>query len=48
MTDRFVYSCRECANAIVGGRGSRRPRDRACPACGVDRQNQWVQEGQIR
>lgn len=51
MTDRFVYSCRFCKNAVVGGA---KPPKHDCPACGhgiddVDRNmGLWKREGQIR
>lgn len=54
MTDRFIYSCSECGNAIVGG--YRPVRLVECPACGTyrDRYNDnnvnklFKQEGRIK
>jgi rubrerythrin len=51
MTDRFVWSCRACQNAIVAGIT---PPDReACPVCRTTRDDRpmgelWSREGQIR
>jgi len=53
MSDRFIYSCRECGNAVVD---THRPlKLDKCPACGKDRGNRgkqyldrlFKQEGQI-
>lgn len=53
MSDRVVYSCRECSNAVVAGLNP--PPTFECPACGFgpgdveDPYNQiWNREGRIR
>lgn len=45
MSDRYVYSCRDCHNAVVSGVY---PPTFACPVCGMDDQMNWRSEAQIR
>jgi ribosomal protein L37AE/L43A len=50
MSDRFIYSCRDCGNAMVSGHYQ--PETDLCFACGATNSDAtlrdlWVREGRI-